>query len=95
MNKIILAILIGIAISSITYGALNAPAVDVKLLFLGFFPSKTNFVNGGGFACMYNHQFPNDAGCMTPSCLTQAQINTLALKKYGIDAPSGNPNICT
>ena len=41
MNKIILAVLIGVAISSLTYGVLNAPAINVQLAFLGFFTGKT------------------------------------------------------
>ena len=91
MNKIILAILIGIAISSLTYGVL-APSVDVQLLFLGFFTGKDMFgTMGSNFDCTCINQFPGSPS--TATCLTDADIMTPALEKYAIDA-SGT-NICT
>jgi len=92
LNKIILAILIGIAISSLTYGALNAPAVDVQLLFLGFFTGKDMFgTMGSNFDCTCINQFPGSPS--TATCQTDADIVDPALEKYAID--ESGTNICT
>lgn len=92
MNKILLAILIGIGISSLTYGALSAPPIDVQLFFLGFFTGKDMFgTMGSNFDCECTNQFPGDPS--TGPCLLQSEIGDPDLKKYGIDVP-GN-NVCT
>ena len=93
MNKIILAILIGIAISSLTYGALNAPAVDVQLLFLGFFTDKDQFSN---FECSCANPLPGadpSSGFSSQNCPLPANFGaTPALASYQF---ASSPNICT
>ena len=93
MNKIILAILIGVAISSLTYGALNAPAINVQLAFLGFFTGADKFSN---FDCICTHPLPNDPnfpGFTSTNCLKIVDVMGDPEEPYAIDA-SGN-NICT
>ena len=93
MNKIILAILIGIAISSLTYGALNAPAINVQLAFLGFFTGADKFSN---FDCICTHPLPNDPndpGFTSTNCLKKVDVMGDPEEPYAIDA-SGD-NICT
>jgi len=93
MNKIILAILIGVAISSLTYGALNAPAINVQLAFLGFFSDKTSF--GGGFECSCANPLPGadpSTGFSSQNCPTPTNIGLNPnLAPYPF---ASSPNIC-